>query len=97
MDSPSTEFANRFNDLLAGDLTVSNRSTRTDIAVKIDVSEAVRQGFLPKAPRKGGFLKIEYIEKISFWGFFLIFSSKQLSKTHNEFHKIIENSKKDRK
>ena len=73
MENPASEFANRFTDLLAGDLTVSNRSTRVELAVKIDVTDAVRQGFLPKAPRKesfqieksgkrsGNFLRIPYL------------------------------------
>ena len=53
MDSPTTEIASQVSDLLGGDLSVSSRSIRNEIAVKIDVSEAVRQGHLLRAPKKG--------------------------------------------
>ena len=54
MDSPSTELASHVTELLGGDLTVSNRSIRNELAVKIDVSEAVRQGHILRAPKKDG-------------------------------------------
>ena len=52
METPTSEIASQVTDLLGGDLTVSNRSVRNELAVKIDVSEAVRQGHLFKAPKK---------------------------------------------
>ena len=54
METPSNELASQVSDLLGGDLSVSSRSIRNELAIKTDVSEAVRQGHLFRAPKKAG-------------------------------------------
>ena len=54
MEGPNAELASQVSDLLGGDLSVSSRSVRNELAVKTDVSEAVRQGHLLRAPKKVG-------------------------------------------
>ena len=52
MEDSNSELASHVSDLLGGDLSVSNRSIRNELAVKTDVTEAVRRGHLLRAPKK---------------------------------------------